>query len=1243
MSWKKIGGIAALVGFLGLSAWMISLHNEPHATAAQKLNIGEAKAARKGLVAPADAFTGFADWQEKFRFAPPLAQPALIATGVQLAEARQKSLADLARKQPSLAIERLLSLSELADLPEAIRAVSEQPISGTGSIDLRWANGGDSAEHRECQHHSVAYLGENSWRVNGPDYLAAKSPRANVPISGHLIQGELLVSTSPVRKLSGKNLTAARKLFVIGNTDAKDPVTGNSAQPETAALIGGKIYQFENEAIIDQVIAALAMADHQADENRTYTVQAPFAFLAASGGTGPAAQGSPVAATPFQVDNIRVLFLRVDFSDKPGEPVSVANLQASLATTNTNLQNYSYGAASLIPTVATQLYRLPNPSTTYTNSSNGSDELLNAARSLAAANYTLANYDVVAVNFTNLNGQDFGYAGLASVGGGSQWMNGLTSNSSRVDVMTHEFGHNYGLNHSNYYDPAQQISGTYYDPGSLEYGDIYDTMGDAFSAATGYFSPYSTRRLNWMPNAKVQQVTGNGTWRIYRFDDPAATANPLLSLRVPLGGNEYWWVGMRQLGSGTANSAYVTAEGIVPNTPNLIDMTPGSFPGEFQDRSDATLPVLGNFYDPTRGVRIRNLASGGVAPNEWIDVSVEFDSQVQLATTNVEVDEQAGTAVLIVKRTFGASGVASVNYATASGTASSGIDFLPVSGTVTWANGDVADKQVQVPIRPDAIADGGENFTLTLSGAIGGTLVLSQSVATVTIREAGQRLSSFNADFFNTTVNAIARLADGKVLMGGTIDGGNISRLNANGSTDSSFLKGTGFNGAVTSLLVQADGKTLCGGDFTSYNGTVCNRIARLNSDGTLDTAFVTATGTGAPSRVYVIAIEATGKILLGGDFTTYAGAAAVGIVRLTSTGARDSANPVTVPFNAGFSTRIRGILAQADGKIMVIGQFYGPTTGSNFRSGVARLNADGSRDTSFDPVAGLHAAGATNSLRQGEAIVRQPDGKYILAGAFTAYNQNAVSNVVRVNANGSYDNSFVTPTFGSTVSLLLLQPSGNVLVAGSFTSPTNRLTSLLPTGATNPGFSVGTGPGGFLASIAADTDGSFWVGGNFYNYNGVSCWPIVKVSGGLSGYDIWLAAQNFTPAQIAAGDTAADADPDADGISNIAEMALGSSPTVTNTSQLFAALADSTGLVTNGPGQFLQATFPRTVANPGVWLTAQFSSDLTSWSPSNPLPGTNATYDIVTDTNSSFTIRDKTPSSSAPARFLRFVAKKPE
>lgn len=1205
--------------------------------------------ARAGVTtAGNDVFDSFNKWSENYGKATPSERPALEEKGVVLASARRKMLADLARNDPSRALGLVLSLAELAGLPEKIRAVCEQPLNTIGSIDLRWRTGIGGSDDSSCQHENVAFAGDHSWKVNGPDFTDARPPRADIPIDGYVIDSELLVGHDSVRKLDLANLTAARKLFPRGNPLGVDPVTGNPAKSEFAALIGGKIFLFENDAVINHVISRLDQADREATAKNVFKPDYGFKWLEADGGIGSNGDSPPVEATPFLADTINVLFIRVDFTDIQGEPVSQANLQSSLASVNSHLQNYSYGAASFspTPTVTSQVYRLGS-STTYTSSASGSSSLMAAARSAASANYTLANYNVVAIYFPALTGANFNYSGLASIGGSDHWINGLTTNSSRIQVMLHEFGHNYGLNHANYYDPAHEIGGTYNDPGavSLEYGDIFDRMGGATDPATGYFGPFATARLNWMPAGKIVQATANGTWRIYRFDTPTALANPLLALRVPIGGGASWWVGLRKLFPAIANSAYVVSDGIYTNRPTLIDMTPNSLSPETSDRTDAGLPVGSSFYDAVKGVRLRTLASGGASPNEWIDVQVEFDSQLQLVTTALEVDEQAGSAVLTLRRTFGASGAATVNYATANGTATAGSDYYAVSGSVTWADGDSSDKQVLVPIRPDAVNDGGETFTFTLSGAIGATLVPSQSVATVTLREPGQRLTSFLADFFNTTVKAIARNSNGSILIGGTLNSGitgNIARLNSDGTNDSTFLKGTGFNGEVRSIVVQSDGKILVGGAFTSYGVTPCNRLVRLNADGTVDAGFVTAMGTGADAAVNTIAIEATGKILVGGEFANFSGAAMEGLVRLTSSGARDTVNPLSLPFVTTFSSSISALLVQDDSKIMAVGAFYGPTTATGARSGIVRLTTTGARDVTFDPDAGLHFVGSVGTLGNAETIVRQPNGKYVIGGFFSAYDENPAPNIVRVNSNGTFDNSFVPPAFDNPINSLLAQPSGAIVVAGAFSSPASGLVRLLTNGTVDSTFQQGTGSSGILYSIAADTGGAFWVGGNFFSYDGASVWPLVKVAGGVSAYDTWVSL-NFTAAQITAGIADPEDDSDGDGIKNIAEMALGTSPTTFNTNTLFAPLAGSTSLVTSGPASYFQSTFARSSANPGVWLSAQFSSNLATWLPANPLPGTNFTYDIIEDSTTRFTVRDKTPANSVnPKRFLRFVAKKP-
>src|SRR5438132_7451114 len=125
---------------------------------------------------------------------------------------------------------------------------------------------------------------------------------------------------------------------------------------------------------------------------------------------------------------------------------------------------------------------------------------------------------------------------------------------------------------------------------------------------------------------------------------------------------------------------------------------------------------------------------------------------------------------------------------------------------------------------------------------------------------AGDIDSSFNpglgASGSAATVFSVALQADGKIVIGGTFSQaggqarGNIARFNADGSLDATFLSsGVGANGDVFAVLVQSDGKIVICGDFTTVNGAGRSRIARLNSDGTLDSSFL-STGAGADLAV---------------------------------------------------------------------------------------------------------------------------------------------------------------------------------------------------------------------------------------------------------------------------------------------------------------------------------------------------------------------------------------------------------
>ncbi|MFH1222767.1 MAG: chitobiase/beta-hexosaminidase C-terminal domain-containing protein [Pseudomonadota bacterium] len=268
--------------------------------------------------------------------------------------------------------------------------------------------------------------------------------------------------------------------------------------------------------------------------------------------------------------------------------------------------------------------------------------------------------------------------------------------------------------------------------------------------------------------------------------------------------------------------------------------------------------------------------------------------------------------------------------------------------------------------------------------------------------------------------------SDDKILIGGaftTYNGTSISRIariNTDGSLDASFTPGTGANNIVISIVPQSDDKFLIGGSFTSYNGTAYNRITRINSDGTLDTSFTP--GTGANNAVYSIALDADGKILISGSFTSYNGTARTRIARINSDGTLDTSfTPGT-----GASSTIYTIAVQADGKILIGGAFtsYNGTA----RNRIARINSDGSLDTSFNPGTGVNASVQT--------IAAQADGDILIGGDFTTYNGSACGYIARINSDGSLDAAFNSGTGASaSVRNILIQDDSKILIGGGFTT----------------------------------------------------------------------------------------------------------------------------------------------------------------------------------------------------------------
>jgi uncharacterized delta-60 repeat protein len=346
------------------------------------------------------------------------------------------------------------------------------------------------------------------------------------------------------------------------------------------------------------------------------------------------------------------------------------------------------------------------------------------------------------------------------------------------------------------------------------------------------------------------------------------------------------------------------------------------------------------------------------------------------------------------------------------------------------------------------------------------------------------------ADSFNPNANnivySIALQADGKILVGGTFSGANsiggatrnrIARLDATtGLADSFNPNASSF---VFAIAVQADGKILVGGLFngaTSIGGQPRNYIARL--DGT--TGLADSFNPNANNFVESITVQADGQILASGGFTSIGGQARGRIARLDGgTGLADSFDP-----NA--NGEVISIAVQADGKILAVGVFSGANSiGGQTRNRIARLDATTGLADSLDP----------NANDVVYAIAVQADGKILAVGNFVTLAPNggaAVTrnHIARLETDGRLDQTLNLGALGSGSGLLAIavQPDGKILLGGDFNSvlgtPRNRIARLNADGTLDVGFNPNANSD--VAAIAVQPDGKILVGGAFAGANSI-------------------------------------------------------------------------------------------------------------------------------------------------------------
>jgi len=299
-------------------------------------------------------------------------------------------------------------------------------------------------------------------------------------------------------------------------------------------------------------------------------------------------------------------------------------------------------------------------------------------------------------------------------------------------------------------------------------------------------------------------------------------------------------------------------------------------------------------------------------------------------------------------------------------------------------------------------------------------------------------------------------------------------------STDVGYGAGDGARGLVLSHAIQADGKFLIGGNFDRYNNVSFGKVARLNANGYADTSY--KVGSGANGFVYSILPLNNGKTLIGGLFTQFNGVAKQYIAMLQENGSLDTT------FSSGFNNGVKSIKRQSDGKIIVAG-YFSSYKGMPARN-LVRILPDGTLDPSFSSGTGAF-----------EIIVMEvlPGDKILIAGSFTHYNGVPRNSIAILHPDGELDMSF-DPGVGANnrVAAAVMQPDGKIVLGGAFTSfnqvNKGRIVRLLPDGSLDPSFNTGTGFDLSISSLHLLADGKIMAGGAFDNFNGMAAEGLARL-----------------------------------------------------------------------------------------------------------------------------------------------------
>ena len=539
----------------------------------------------------------FNHWVNAYLSAPVGEKGQLLAQGIPLAAARRNAMRQLIPSDPRRALENAVPVAVRQQLPPEVTALLEERVSAQGFFGvLAVAPGSDLPPiRREVR---LASGQRYAAHVYGRRERQQTTERALV--SGIAIDKALALDERPLRVLEAgeipdANAPVVETCPVSGKTTEVDrtdeglpPIDASTPAVEVAGTVhylcsGGHISAFEEGLVLQE------------------------------GGTGGPIEPGNSGASSRSTGARTLLYMRVAFPESNADPQTETDVYSMMRTVNDFFVENSFGNVYVLTTV-TPLLTLPRSEAWYKAEDDDLAVLTDARAVAKLAGYDPSAYDLDCVRYAGGPGS---FGGQAYVGSKGCWMK-----SSSAGVAAHEFGHNFGLWHANFWNTSNQS--TIGAGANAEYGNSFDTMGAA-NAGNLHFNAAHKNILNWLTDDFVTTVRTSGTYRIFQYDQPRLDPAQRYAFKVVKDNDRDYWAEFRQK-YGTSN--LWLRDGILLNwSPwgpsaggaHLLDTTPGSP----DDKTDSAVTIGRTFSDREAGIHITPVGKGGTSP-ESIDVVVNL-------------------------------------------------------------------------------------------------------------------------------------------------------------------------------------------------------------------------------------------------------------------------------------------------------------------------------------------------------------------------------------------------------------------------------------------------------------------------------------------------------------------------------------------------------------------------------------------------------------------------------------------